>query len=248
MKTAFFPHAVVAACLLSLPVIWTLAQAGEPDYLDEFLDVRGELLEERRGLEATIAGLPPEERMAAIREWRQNERHRFERVREIAQAMADAETATPSSFDQERKLPPGLSAEMRELLELRGRLRDERMSLERALATASGREKMEALRSWRESRDASFQKMRELTEALPPARASSRPPLWRQPPDHLSPMMRDFLALRHELLAERYEIEAKYANASGAEKITALREWRESRAPTFDDLRRLTNAIASGEE
>ncbi len=261
MKTPFAPFCRIGAAVLVAAVFLLSAPpaaVAEDSTMERFLEERRALVEEREALYEAYRDESREVREAALREWRHDNRERFEELRALAETLAREKEEKASSAEalaeriaeaEEWEVPANLPEVQRELLEKRHALFIDRLKQQKEAANLPPEERREALLAWRESEAERFAEVHALAEAAAEEAAGRTPPLAlpEEPdiPEGVSAEKQAFLEKRHHLMRERLEIYEAYAEAAEAERQAALLEWRHERREAFEELHRLAEEIAN---
>ena len=252
MKTLSF---LLAATVL---FAWHLLPADDYESLqNEFLDERRSLYEERNAIIEAHSDESPEVRRQALADWREENRDRFETVREMGESLSRANEERTFSREaiverisrlKESEIPENVSEVERDYLEKRRELYVHRLEQEKEYADLSLAERREAMREWRQEASEEFEVLRNLAERLS-AESTSIPrsvEISEDPyiSEGTSAEEEDFLVKRHELYRERVAIEQEHADESLEERRTALNEWRQERREDFEELRVLADKMS----
>ena len=220
-----------------------------------FHDERRALYQERVAILDAYIHEGAEAQRAAVAEWRDENRERFEELRQMADALSreSEERAFSREAIAERIAlleESGISGDpqpaQREFIEKRRALYLERLKREKDMAELSLAERREALNEWRAEADEEYAELRMLAEAAGAESRARSVSVSAEPdlPEGISAEVRAFLEKRHELYRQRAELTDRYADASTEDFETALDQWREDRHEDFAELRSLAEAAA----
>ena len=213
------------------------------------------LYQERQAIRDAYGEEEAEAQRTAVVEWHNENRERFEELREMAEALSRESEKKAFSREaiaariallEESAISGDLPPAQREFLEKRRALYLERLHREKEIADLSLAERREALDEWRAEVGERYAQLRELAEAAGAESRVRSVSVPKEPvlPDGISPEQRAFLEKRHELYRERAELREQYADASIEDFHAALGQWREEKHEDFVELRGLAKAAA----